>query len=1106
MSEIERVVEERPLPGLEREDEEKQLAEIIGVAQNNLDRAKSEIGKLNDDLADLMEVYDAEDKEGWSLWNNATAQLKEAKRNITRFERARSKPYFGRIDFKDPNMAFPESYYIGRMGIARNASEPLVIDWRAPIASVYYENSLGPCKYTVSSEGIFEIDLQRKRTYEIENDKLKDFFDSDVVANDELLTKYLAKNKKAVLGEIIATIQQEQNMIIRRSPKTNVIIQGVAGSGKTTVAMHRISYILYNYEEDFRPEDFYIIGSNRILLNYITGVLPELDVYGVKQMTMEQLFIRLLYEDWDDSRYSYHSLDKNDEKNSVKGSLKWFKELEAFCWEYESKCIPRDEVYMEKTGNILVGKNLIDTYLRENPDSSMQSKILMLNEIIYSKYENEIQGKDVSFPAREKKVLDKKYSTYFGKDDWKGSIFELYQEFLQEQVQKGYEVDIPDESFDVYDLAALAYLYKRIKEIDPIREASHVVIDEAQDFGMMAYSSLHYCLRGCTYTIMGDTSQNIHFQYGLNDWDELRELILTGTYDAFGLLRKSYRNTVEISDFATEILRHGDFSIYPVEPIIRHGKAVRIDEYKDVRSLIAESVNTIRNWKEEGYETIAVVCRDEKETSKVTAELQKHIDVLDDNLESAEFGNGVMVLPVVYTKGLEFDAVLLFDPSERKYPADNGHVKLLYVAATRALHELTILHRGNLTKLIAEPAPEEKHLTELYAETLTKAKEYDKLQLTEKEIEEQLRVEGRKEMALRNYIGPKRVAPKPEQMEKSEETLKVTRTKSQQNTANPVRNLRQLEAGGMTHMPQIRVVSAETYPPKNGSTEKRQKNSQSSASRDKNAQSAVNSVREADAHSQPTQIPVRKQTVDDHRPINTSEYMYGGIPDNGVLRPKGHSRVNTAVKWVKKTKKYIDIASNYGLLRLTPVSDECVRVSFVKGQLTKIHGNYWTPKSEQEIKWTARESKSAVEVATEKLVIKIEKADGALRFMTPDKKLLLSENPKEPRLVENGEAWCFFDFEKKEKLKSKGILATDLMDLSLKAKYISFGGKPMRMPLVVSDKGYAIAVAAEKTAMFCGITMYGQYIYTDVTDQLDYYFMYGGSTGKNIEMHKAIFG
>lgn len=1062
MSEAKRVVEERPLPGLERKDEEKQLAEIITVAQDNLERAKSEVRKLNEDLADLMEVYDASDKEGLSLWNNATAQLKETKRGITRFEKARSKPYFGRIDFKDPNMSFDESYYIGRVGIAKNSSEPLVIDWRAPIASVYYENSLGPCKYTVSSEGTFEIDLKRKRTYEIENDKLKDFFDSDVVANDELLTKYLAKNKKAVLGEIIATIQKEQNMIIRRSPKTNVIIQGVAGSGKTTVAMHRISYILYNYEEDFKPEDFYIIGSNRILLNYITGVLPELDVYGVKQMTMEQLFTRLLYEDWDDTKYTYHSVDKNDSRNSVKGGLKWFKELEQFCVRYEDKCIPRDEVYMEKTGNILVGKNLIDTYLKENPNSSMQSKILMLNEIIYSKYENEVQGKNVTFTARERKTLDKKYITYFGKDDWKGSIYELYNEFLKEQNATGYEVDIPENSFDVYDLAALAYLYKRIKEIDPIREASHVVIDEAQDFGMMAYSSLHYCLRGCTYTIMGDTSQNIHFNYGLNDWDELRELVLTGTYDAFGLLRKSYRNTVEISDFATEILKHGAFSIYPVEPIIRHGNKVRIDEYKDVRTLIAQSVNTIRSWQEEGYETIAVVCRDEKEATKVTMELKKHIDVLDDDLESAEFGNGVMVLPVSYTKGLEFDAVLLFDPSERKYPSDNGHVKLLYVAATRALHELAVLHRGNLTGLIANEAPKDKHIIELNAEPLTKAKEYDKEQLTEREVIEKRRVEGKRDMAERHYIGPKRIAPKPEQLVDNEVVSKQVSQKASSQG----------------------IIGHKAFAPERTNKEDK-------------SQTKAPEVKK---------IPVRNTAPSDHRPINTSPFMYGGIPDNGILKPKGHSRVNAAVKWVKKTKSYLEIASTYGLLRLTPVSDDCVRISFVKGQLTKIHDTYWKPEIAEGIKWTAKESKSAVELSTSKLIVRIEKADGALQFLKSDKTPLLSENRREPRLLENGEGYSFFDFDKKEKLKAKGILATDLMDVGLKARYISFGGKPMRMPLLLSDKGYGIGTAAEKTVLFCGISMYGQYIYSDVCDQIDYYFLYGESVGKTIELHKKIFG
>ena len=171
------------LPGLTREAEEQKLQEIIGIAQQNLERARADIRKVNEDLEDLLDVYEAQDKEGLALWNNATARLKENEYDLVRYEKARRKPYFGRIDFKDPNVKGDESYYIGRVGIAKNNSEPVVLDWRAPIASVYYESGLGPCQYTVSSEGTFTIDLKRKRTYEIENDHLKDFFDSDVVAN-----------------------------------------------------------------------------------------------------------------------------------------------------------------------------------------------------------------------------------------------------------------------------------------------------------------------------------------------------------------------------------------------------------------------------------------------------------------------------------------------------------------------------------------------------------------------------------------------------------------------------------------------------------------------------------------------------------------------------------------------------------------------------------------------------------------------------------------------------------------------------------------------------------------------------------------------------------
>ena len=276
------------LPGITRQDEEKRLQHTLEIAQRKLEANRQSVQALAEELHAMQEEFDENDKEAQTLWHNADARFKFVNQDLRRAEQARKKPYFGRIDFRDKKLKKDEVYYIGRSVIADNPAEPEVIDWRAPIASVYYDAALGDVSYSVKGEGKYDITLSRKRTYEIENDELKDFYDSDVVANDELLTKYLARNKKAVLGEIIATIQQEQNEVIRKKPQHNMIVQGAAGSGKTTVAMHRISYILYNYEQEFAPEDFYIVGSNQVLLNYITGVLPELNVYGVSQMTMEQ--------------------------------------------------------------------------------------------------------------------------------------------------------------------------------------------------------------------------------------------------------------------------------------------------------------------------------------------------------------------------------------------------------------------------------------------------------------------------------------------------------------------------------------------------------------------------------------------------------------------------------------------------------------------------------------------------------------------------------------------------------------------------------------------------------------------------------------------------
>ncbi len=748
------------LPGITRQDEEKRLQHTLEIAQRKVDANRQSVQALAEELHAMQEEFDENDKEAQTLWHNADARFKFVNQDLRRAEQARKKPYFGRIDFRDKKLKKDEVYYIGRSVIADNPAEPEVIDWRAPIASVYYDAALGDVSYSVKGEGKYDITLSRKRTYEIENDELKDFYDSDVVANDELLTKYLARNKKAVLGEIIATIQQEQNEVIRKKPQHNMIVQGAAGSGKTTVAMHRISYILYNYEQEFAPEDFYIVGSNQVLLNYITGVLPELNVYGVSQMTMEQLFVRLLYEDWDKS-YEIRPVVKGVTP-AVKGTLAWFKELENFCLRYEYRVIPREDVVIEKTGKVLLDRATITRLLKETQNLSRADKISRLTDYLMARLENELSGKYYSYTQAEKQKLKHYYETYFGKREWKGSVAELYEQFLKEEQEKEFPVIMPEGSYDVYDLAAMAYLYKRIKEDKVIREAGHVVIDEAQDFGMMAYASLKYCLSKCTYTIMGDVAQNISDRYGLNDWTELRKLMLPGEFDYFGILQKSYRNTVEISEFATDILYHGSFPIYPVEPIIRHGEPVTVKKCADFTEQATQAEQIIKVWQSKGLDTIAVVCIDEAEAQEVTAALQGSVELNTGDAGKWEIGEGVMVLPLKYTKGLEFDAVLIFNASEEGYPVEDGYVKQLYVAATRALHELTVLYRGKLTGLIADPvSPEQKQRMRLAADAQKKpvkaVKKPAEPEKTKEEIYRQRAQEAEKERLSRERYGPKKI-------------------------------------------------------------------------------------------------------------------------------------------------------------------------------------------------------------------------------------------------------------------------------------------------------------------------------------------------------------
>ena len=1125
--------------------EEEYLNQTLDIVKRNVENYESEIREMSDQIEEMLQHYHDNDVEVYTQMSNTVTMRDHMQSALKRNQRATKKPYFGRIDFWDETLQKEEALYIGRGGIAKDTTHQVVVDWRAPVANAYYENGLGECSYHAPDGRELPIRLDLKRTYEIDNGRLLDYFDTEVIANDELLTKYLAKNKQAVLGEIIATIQKEQNDIIRKTPYHNIIVQGVAGSGKTTVAMHRISFILYNYAERFRPEDFYIVGSNRILLEYITGVLPDLDVYGIRQMTMEQLFVRLLYEDWDEQSCSILENTAAAQGSMDRGTFGWFQALTEFGVRIEAERICMDSVVLdrrqfveglkggvagvfdEREGEpqpsdlveLLSGKAIRD-YV-EQTNASVQTKINMLNERLIIKIKDEFLKNGLRYSEKERKAILKEYRGYFGKKIFDISIFELYQRFLLEQKEKGYEVSVPEQAYDVYDLAALAYLYKRMKETEVISEAHHVVIDEAQDYGMMAYAVLKYCMKDCTYTVMGDVSQNIHFGFGLADWEELRKLLCSQDGDSFGILKKSYRNTVEISEFATKILHHGSFEPYPVEPIIRHGKEVEVMQLPTKRELYEETARRCRAWQKQGLNTIAIVCRTPEKAELVARQLGRLIPVCESNLEKAVFSDGIMVLPVVYTKGLEFDAVLIFDPDKEEYPVDDGHAKLLYVAATRALHELCVLYREDLTGLIADPLPEEKQkeidrkVQQLLEEEqgrqntsgISAESKYDNT------IENNNIVENNKGSLQLNKKYGNAIGKNESQSKLQEESRKETRQKTGTNLSE---NEQEKETRQETAQPRAKL---QVRPRVTATLKKPQVVTPPSQSmlltgvqpiviKSKEQKALEAMQREQEAIKAQAAEKLRKEKLRKKKMPGVP--LFGDMPENDRLRPAGHSKIDLTIRWVYERPDGLYLQSRYGMLRICPVSKAAVRVSFrredtfdaqkqiydknslqygMAGTRTGMTGTHTGAADPMDsyidlhIKWKYRDKGSMVEMMTPGLLLEIDKGAGNIRFLTKDRKVLCEERKTECRLIEADKSWQFFDW-KKEKISIPNRGNSLGFSMKGSARYIH-GKEGELLPMMVSDRGYRVEVLAEGPVICCDIPSYGSYFQVTGTE-IDY--------------------
>ncbi len=1049
----------------ETKKEKEHLFQVYEVVEQNVAKYEKEVSKMSSEIDSLLAHFHDDNAELYTILNNSITQNDFTKKALFRNRQALKKAYFGRIDYRENGSNRDETIYIGKGSIFRDTTKLIVTDWRAPISAAYYESSIGPCSFTAPDQSRIKLDVSRKRTYEVDGKQLIDYYDSETIATDELLTKYLAKNKQAVLGEIIATIQKEQNDIIRKSPFWNVLVQGVAGSGKTTVAMHRISYILYNYQDRFQPKDFYIIGSNRILLNYITGVLPELDVHGAKQMTMEELFTRLMYEDWDDRKYSIVPVCQTD---FVKGTSDWFKKLEIFCDEYEWNSVKREDIILNKkqfvqgfyqgTAGVhditegkpqrpedyveLMNRKEIEDYVKKDRTISMMSKTEMLNQRLDNRLDVELMGKNITYTVEERKAIRKAFYRYFGKKNAKIDIFTLYKEFLSSQSTSDCRLRIPCSTFDIYDLAALAYIYKRINETDPVNEAHHIVIDEAQDFGMMVYMALKYCVTGCTYTVMGDISQNIRFGYGLSDWEELKKLLLTGDRDSFGILKKSYRNTVEISKFATAILRHGRSRAYTAEPVIRHGREVVLQQYQETERMYDEAAACIREWQKKDLNTIAVICRDDKMAQTVNGVLGKRIEVLENDLETAEFGAGVLVLPVEYTKGLEFDAVLILDPAREDYPVDDGHAKLLYVAATRALHELCVMYCRDLTGLIADPLPEG----------------------APEELEGDLPDSGMENRMRDSYVDHALISDTERQRGDTillEKTLKRAERESKNPLQKGTRKDTQKEADSV---PKKELLRRELV-----------------------------TARESE-------LRILQQ--------NTGNQVFGKKPSIEELKRPGHANADMAVRWVEKRNDGLYLVSRYGILRLSPIQENVLRVTFTCDKTLEKSKAGPEQKLIGTVPWAYCERNGKIELKSKGINLSVDQKTGCITYLDAENKPFLSEKSTESRLLQvasqGNRYWQYFRWQKNETVYGMDEDGECRFRLRDNAGYLS-DGKKEHFPWIYSSLGYAVVMISKHMTIACDITVYGSYLYTEQEPFLDYVII-TGKTRDEILMRRANAG
>ncbi|MEG7967224.1 HelD family protein [Bacillus cereus group sp. Sample30] len=684
------------------------------IFEEELQKMKDTLRTMDDQLEQLekIPVYYGDDFKEQIL-----ESMRESNRQNLRI--GVQEPYFGRLDFQEDGKEEVMPIYIGKVGVSdKDTMKPIVIDWRAPVASMFYSFTGGDeLAFYQSPDGLVEGDVYLKRNISIRKRELERVVDTYVKGNedvshaDDFLLYRLGENKDNKLKDIVSTIQSEQNDIIRAERNLPLLIQGVAGSGKTTIALHRLAFLIYEYREQLEAERMIVFAPNSLFLDYISSVLPELGVGNISQTTFPDWALRTL----DDSVKLKQTEEKlkeafsihRDERKVMLGKLKGTLEFKSFIEEQmiriEKELVPTSNFEAWDKAVIPVEdiKKWMQVEYKHYPLKKRRERLVgrmkRWIEIELKKYGETNEKKLL------KKEATKRLNTYM--KFWpKMSALSLYSsilkskeilEVLPEELVKETEKNGRKKEVYVEDLPALIYIHHRITGIEIGQKFHHVVIDEAQDFSPFQVYVLKEITLGNSFTILGDLSQAIYDYQGIEDWSAFKEVFQeTGYYE----LTRSYRSTKEIIEFANEIIKNAEIPVGLAMPVFRSGEEVKVIHTEDQ---FTEILKTLKQLQNADVKTIAVIGRTDDECRDMYEKLTNAgltVNVIEAN--QSKYEGGISVVPVYLAKGLEFDAVLLIDVDEEHYKNMKHDAKLLYVGCTRSLHDLWIFHSGEASPLI----------------------------------------------------------------------------------------------------------------------------------------------------------------------------------------------------------------------------------------------------------------------------------------------------------------------------------------------------------------------------------------------------------------------